>query len=707
FGLAPTISVGNLVFKDVDNSGTYDSSIDAPLGGVTLQLFAQGADPLSSTPVATAVTGGGGLYLFSVRAGNYFIYTPASQFTSTGVLSGMKPARGRTDNTVPNIDDTGDQNALATSKPIATGVRTGVFTLASGVMPTAASGETGHLANSDSAYDSDANLTVDLGFYLLPTVTAPLAGRVTRDLSGTGDPTTATSPLPGVEVALYEDLNGNGKLDPEEMTAVDTQVTSGTGAYVFDAVPSGDYIVVQSVLPGAEATFDSDGGDADATAITVEGDPIVEVDFLQALSPDTFIQWQQLHTGISNTAADNPDGDNPDGDLASNLLEYALGTEPGSGADKRHFWLEANASGPVDAVIVRYTTGHKDVTYALEGSNDLTAWSNIASTPFTTSNADGTETLRYAGLTSAFVRLKVSLDANHDGTAEATATSQVQSWTRHTFTVGSQTFSMPLLKAEVFSGKAGMATGAAFIPGQSYYAEVIGGDGEGLRFEVNEAKSSATSIAYEAAAPAADARLVVRAHWTLRDVFPVTLFHAGTSSSNADRVMFFNGTGYNVYWLLARPAGSRWVRDGDASLADAGATVVGPLDGLMVNPRAASVAVTYAGAVRSWKAALSLHAGAQLVGSGYPLVLSPNDRAMNGANGFASSDSFRLWLGDSSASSAYASFSFNQPGALGSYWSADDGHDVGVSKLFDAYHAAWIISTAGSSSWKPSVPWQP
>jgi len=627
---------------------------------------------------------------------------PASQFTSTGILSGMKPARGRTDNTVPAIDDTVDQNALATSKPIATGVRTGVFTLASGVMPTASSGETGYLANSDAAYDTDSNLTVDLGFYPLPTVTAPLAGRVKRDLSGAGDPTAATAPLAGVEVALYEDLNGNGKLDPEEMSAVDTQVTGITGAYAFDAVPSGDYIVVQTILPGAEATFDSDGGDADATAITVEGDPIVEVDFLQALSPDTFIQWQQLHAGAGNAATDNLDGD-----LASNLLEYALGTEAGSGADKRRFWLEANAMGSVDAVLARYAVGHKDVAYALEGSNDLASWTAIVAAPTTTSGTDGTETLRYAGISPAFVRLKVALDANHDGTSEATATSSVQGWTRRQFAAVSQTFSMPLLKSEVFAGSASAATGAAFVPGQCYYAEVISGDAEGARFEVDEARSTATSIAYEAAVPSANARIVVRAHWTVKELFPVALFHAGTSSANADRVMFFNGTGYNVYWLLARPTGSRWVRDGDASLADTGATNVGPLEGLMVNPRAAAVAVTYTGAVRSWKAGLSLHAGAQLMGSGYPMALSPNDRSMGAASGFAASDSFRLWLGDSSSSAAYAGYTFNQANALGSYWSADDGHDVGAGKLFDAYRAAWLISAEGSASWVPPVPWKP
>ena len=409
-----------------------------------------------------------------------------------------------------------------------------------------------------------------------------------------------------------------------------------------------------------------------------------------------------MHPGISNGATDNPDGD-----LASNLLEYALGTEAASGTDKRHFWLQSNAQGSVDAVLVRYATGHKDVVYTLEGSNDLASWTSITTTPVTVQGVNGMETLVYADMTFAFVRLKVGLDANLDGVFEAIATTPVQGWTRHAFNTGPQTFSMPLLKPEVFAGVSNAATGAGFVAGKQYYAEVISGASEGLRYEVDEAKSSSSGIAYEAASPPVDARIVVRVHWTVRDLFPETLFQAGPASSSADRVMFFNGTGYNVLWLMARPGGNRWVRDGDATLADAGATIVGPLEGLMVNRRGAAVNVTYTGSVRSWKVSQPLHSGAQLMGSGYPLALSPNDRAMNGASGFAPSDSFRLWLGDSSASATYAAYTFQQAAGLGSFWSADDGHDVSAAKLFDVYRAAWIISGTGGMEWISPLPWTP
>ena len=308
--------------------------------------------------------------------------------------------------------------------------------------------------------------------------------------------------------------------------------------------------------------------------------------------------------------------------------------------------------------------------------------------------------MRYAGITAPFVRLKVLLDANLDGVPEASATSQVQGWTNHVFETGSKTFSMPLLKAEVYAGTAGAATGENFVAGQTYYAEVIAGDREGQRFEIDEAKSSATAIAYEGTGPAKVDRIVVRAHWTLNELFPVTMFHATNSTATSDRVMFFNGISYEVYWLMARTSGSRWVRDGDASLSDAGARIVGPFDGLMVNVRGAAVTLPYTGAVRSWGSRVALHSGAQLTGSGYPLSLSPAARSMTAAAGFASTDAFRLWLGDTSAAAAYSSFTL-QAGK----WTAEDGHDATASPVFDAYRAAWLISTQGNANWAAPAPW--
>jgi hypothetical protein len=665
FGLAQTVCVGNLVFKDINNSGTYEPTTDQVAVGVTLKLFNQGADPLSSTPVATTTTGSDGLYLFSVRPGSFFLYVAADQFASGGALYGTKPAKGRSDTTVPSLDDTTDQNALATSKPIATGVRTGTFALAIGAQPTATTGETGHNAASDNAYDSEANLTVDLGFYPLSGASAPLAGLVKRDLSQA-----TTAPLPGVEVALYEDANANGSLDTPEMTALQNTVTNEAGAYTFESVAPGDYLVVQAVMPGAQATFDTDGGQAEITRVTMEGEEVSGIDFHQALVEDTFAQWQMKHP----LAGSNAVHDNPDGDLYDNLLEYALGTAADSGAAAKRFALEAMPNGQADAVLVRSSTGHADVTYALQWGTSPTVWSDWTTAPQSTQNGDGTETLRFGNVgrdigDTGFVRLRVALDADHNGTPEATAYSPIHAFSQRTFVAGTQTFSMPLLKAEVYAGSGG-GDQSSVLRGQ--YVE-----------------------------PMDASHVVVRPHWTVQELFPSAAFTAGATSGEADRLLFFDSGKYRVLWLLMTSAGARWVREGDAVLADAGGTVVRPGEGLLVHVRSGSVTLPFVGQVRSWPFVQSMKAGTQLVGAGYPDASSPSQRGMS--TGFAEGSRVQLWMGDATAgSTGYVPYLLQQ-----GEWRDSAGLRANNTPLFHAFRAAFITTPTPITDWSQPLPWNP
>ena len=310
-----------------------------------LKLFVQGDDPNTATPVQTTVSSGGGLYQFCVLPGSYFVFVSQSEFTSTGALYGTKPTIGPSTSVVPDLDDDVDQNALETAKPIVQGVRTGIFTLSVGTMPTNANSETGFGNIADDAYDADSNLTIDLGFYPLAGYGAPLSGRVTRDLTGAGIVTSSITPLPGVEVVLYADTNNNGLIDTTELSAVETTTTDATGTFAFTDVGDGHYIVTQTVPPGCVATFDTDGGNLEQICVTLTGDPVNDLTFMQAVTPDTFTQWQQQHASETH--------DNADGDLYDNLLEYALGTSP-DGSDAPHFWLEQHA-GSIDTVLRRGT----------------------------------------------------------------------------------------------------------------------------------------------------------------------------------------------------------------------------------------------------------------------------------------------------------------------------------------------------------------
>ena len=167
-------------------------------------------------------------------------------------------------------------------------------------------------------------------------------------------------------------------------------------------------------------------------------------------------------------------------------------------------------------------------------------------------------------------RLVVELDADHNGIAEASSISPGYGWTHLKLAAASQTFSMPLMKAPIYTGSLNASTGVRFDKGLSYYAEIIAGEGAGRCFEINEASSGSSGIVFDGEQPEAGAKVAVRAHWTVAELFPVGRFEAAANVDSADRVMFFDGKDYHVLWLKALESGARWVREGDATGADAG-----------------------------------------------------------------------------------------------------------------------------------------
>ena len=607
-------------------------------------------------------------------------------------------------------------------------MRTPAFTLNLGGGLTAATGETGNDSASDDAYDTNADLTVDLGFYPTGAPGFPLAGRVTRTLGGAA---TAGEPLQGVTVAVYEDADGSGTLAGAEMSALDSTTTNADGAYEF-LLPPGDYLVMQEVLPGATAVADSDGGDPTCTTVEMTDAACQGVDFTQALAADTFAQWQEQNA----LGGENGVTQNPDGDLYDNLLEYALGTPAGNGLAARRFRVEHAASGTMDAVLTRPVNGREDVRYTLEGIADLAlsphGWSALPITPLVTVHTDGTESLRFADLESAlgstgFVRVKVTLDADQNGTPEAAATTPAQGWSRRVLAAGSrQTLSMPLLKPELFAGTVLASTGSALtiadtglgtLPGgASFYVEVLTGAKAGHRLEVNAPACTATMIAL---APGNDgsglsgARVALRAHWKLRELLPPALFTAANSAAQADRVLFFDSAAntYQVFWVHAGST-PRWVRDGDATLADAGARVIGPVEGMMVQVRASAVTLPLTGQVRSGHVALPLAAGSHLIGTGAAVALSPSTAAMSTASGFIAggapetSSRLRFWLGDQTVgATGYGTWSLQSTGSAAEWRLVGGETDLSGEKALDPFRAVFLMAPSSLGAWALPPSW--
>jgi hypothetical protein len=307
--------------------------------------------------------------------------------------------------------------------------------------------------------------------------------------------------------------------------------------------------------------------------------------------------------------------------------------------------------------------------------------------PVITQNNNGSETVRFANLSNASIfagadlgllRLEVQLDANLDGTAEATAFSATQVWMRRTFSQR-MTFSMPLLKPDLFRGRitstngttlqSGAEAWTALLPNASKaYIEITSGDFEGHRFDVDTVATSGINLVVKETLPTRliNATFALRSHWIADELFPANLFTAGTSTDNADRLLFFDGTtnAFRTSWLAA----DGWTGDSD------GTRIMAPGEGLMIHARSTDVTLTLTGGLRSNRFHQPLKVGTQLVGSGFPMDHSPLSLGLTTANGFTAStratsaDRLRLWEGDHTAGAAsYRSLFYLQRGN-GSFW---------------------------------------
>ncbi len=101
----------------------------------------------------------------------------------------------------------------------------------------------------------------------LGVVTNQIAGTIYADNDSGGDLSAVDAGLSGVTVKLYNDNNGDGKLDSGD-TVAGTVVTRPNGSYEFNSYPVGNYLVVADDLPGYASTGDKDTTLTDCAAST-------------------------------------------------------------------------------------------------------------------------------------------------------------------------------------------------------------------------------------------------------------------------------------------------------------------------------------------------------------------------------------------------------------------------------------------------------
>ena len=304
-----SLSLGNHVFEDLNNNGIFEPGLgDAGIDGVTVQLW-QGA-----TLVATQVTAGGGLYLFTglVDGATYTVVLPKSNFASVGALDGFWSSTG----------DAGDADLVVTDEldrgvDLAAGsfgdIAAAPVTVSAGGEPTT-DGLAPNPDNDAIRPTANENLVLDFGFVRLE-----LGGNVFHDF---GNATSALNnnglndgdgSFSGVTLLLY---NGDGtpylRADGSQATAT----TDVNGNYLFTGLPEGTFIVEipASNFAGTQPLRNLGSSDGNDAAPNVAPGPDNDVSGEDNGNPMTgnLFDGGAVRSGVVTlTAAGEPSGDTP------------------------------------------------------------------------------------------------------------------------------------------------------------------------------------------------------------------------------------------------------------------------------------------------------------------------------------------------------------------------------------------------------------
>jgi hypothetical protein len=237
------LKLGDLVFEDVDGSGTFNMG-DIGINGVMLNLYIDDGDGVldagDGVPVATTVTMGGGFYSFDVCTGDYIVEVDPSNFMMGGVLYNggspfvSSPIGGASD---PDDDMDNDDNG---DPVVGFGVATQAVTLSVGGEPV-----------NDGDLDNNTNLSVDFSFIKGTSIT--ISDVTMNEGSGGGS-------------TNFEFTVTRSKNDETFELTVNTSGSSATSGTDFNAISGG--------MVGFSA-----GGSLTATvSVQVTQDAIVEDD---------------------------------------------------------------------------------------------------------------------------------------------------------------------------------------------------------------------------------------------------------------------------------------------------------------------------------------------------------------------------------------------------------------------------------------------
>jgi uncharacterized repeat protein (TIGR01451 family) len=742
-----SLSLGNLVFEDSNSNGVKEAA-EPGVGGALVQLFSTGDDNAiggSGTAADTQtgadiVTTSTGAYLFTkVPPGRYYVkVTPPADYTSTGGTpatsdndldnnnDGSQPGGEGTPLFSPVITLTGGAESITDGD---TDADTNL-TLDFGLWSSVAVGNFIFLdINGDGVRnegESLGNIFVELYAQgATPGVDEPVSvGSSGCSCKGRYyieglNPGNYFLHIPASQFATGMPLEG---LLPMSAVVAGDDDSGQDLIYNTDPAVNGARTAVFSLRPGlcpvgaAESGGEGSIDDAIDARVDLTRDLGVVAPAGTGFAASERIRRHIVTGGFTATvlpgattfatwSPDNSIGgpaDDPDEDGLPNLLEYALGTDPVNPLESARFTLDRDHNGALVALLTLPVTTRDDIRVTLEALADLTRaadpamWKKLSMAHTTRFNGDDTLTRQYSnlenllvfkGLNTGFLRVKVELDANRDGIAEAAVTSSIHGWSRQAFATGARTFSMPLLPSAVFIGRVSSVSGREVVlpymitlPSGSHYLEVVSGPLAGQRFEIDAAASFGNTLALQSAAPSAlaAARVVIRPHHTLAGLLPPAAFSA------EDRVLFFD-TAANTFTTLTH-GGDSWLHD----VLGMNARPFAAHEAALVQVRGPGASLLFTGEVRANAFTTPLVPGTQLIAPGWPVSTPAPVSALRSGPAPETADRLRLWNGDTSPEiSGYTNY-YLENSTTPPSWKSQTGESA-PAPLQNAFHGLFLI----------------
>ncbi|MBL9117205.1 MAG: DUF1929 domain-containing protein [Verrucomicrobiaceae bacterium] len=398
--------------------------------------------------------------------------------------------------------------------------------------------------------------------------------------------------------------------------------------------------------------------------------------------PSTYASW------LTSNRRSLATQDNEDNDDNDSLMEYALGSSPGTGIQiGEELRIVDQANGTMDATIT-VPSHPTDIRITLESSQNLRTWNEINAEPIKLVHSDGNVTLTWQGFTASTGMLRIRV-AHDNGT---TSVGAPVGWQRTDLSVGTRPFGVHHLQPAIYAGSIQSNTADTLIlndlashslsvdPDAVYYLEVRSGDHEGHRFDIASIQDGSVTLQLSAVhntlpslptSGLAGAQVYIRPHTTLAQVFRKDIFSGSANPAQADQVLFYANGSYRPYFLLKSGSFDQWTAISDANLANADNRIIPPGTGLMLRLPSTGKTVVFSGGIRNLAFQQKLYPGNNLVCNPWPISGSPARMGMNLTTGFtgsrnpSTSDQIQIFNG-----TGFTSYWLMSAGATYQYWTA-------------------------------------